>query len=275
MNIKTVMAYIVLIGCIILLLGSYSLWKDKLSSFHNDAEASKPSNGAVSKSKGDGVTEKPDSPVTSEFDVERLLSLTANQDASVQNVFKSRLQAGKPLNFLIVGSDFMTSGNPGFSKRLTLSLKEAYGDFITITEKSFDGSSATFIENLDEEFSIDSSYDVVLFEPFTLTNNGVVRVEDQHEHVKVFQQKIQSFVGDSVLVLQPAQPLPRGIFYPQEVQALQTFAASMDIPYINHWTEWMDSESEMLPNLLDANSSPTSDGSEVWANAVSHYFVAK
>ena len=275
MNKKTLLAYIVIIGCIVLLIGSYTKWKDKLSSFHGESGAEVSVSTPPVKSDTDKVDKKDDENMKPELDGKRLLTLTANLDEDVQNVFRSRHKVGDSLEFLIVGSTAMEDGKPGYAELLKTALEEAYGNFVDVTIGAFDGTSKSFIENVRDEIDLDKEFDVILFEPFTLNNNGKVIIEDEHRHINLFLDLLQSNVEDAVIVLHPPHPIHRATYYPTQVSALQNFAVAGGIPYINHWPDWPDKDSDELLEFIDERSMPSKNGARVWANALISYFVAE
>ena len=269
MDKKTLFASIVLIGCIILLIGSYMQWNGKISS------AGVQSPTLISPSEKDKDNEKSDTPAEPGQDIERLLALTANADEQVQTVVQDRLESGENLDFLIAGSTTMDEGKPGYAERLKTALENAYGDFLNVTIKSSDTTSDSFVENLNDELDLDQKFDIILFEPFNLKNNGVITPEDQEEYIKLFQNRLKEKVEDAVLVLHPSQPLHQAVYYPLEVESIRSFASSINIPYVNHWTDWPAVDSDDLPNFLDDDNAPNDAGAEVWANALIKYFIAE
>jgi hypothetical protein len=271
MNKKTLFSYLVLTGCIILLAGSYMQWKEKISSVGSNSE--KQINTVIPPAT-DNV-EKADETSEPDYDVEHLLALTANADKKVQEVVKSRLESEEKIDFLIIGSEVMNHGEPGYAEQLKSALENAYGDHMNVSIASFDESSDFFIENLHDEIDLDKGYDIILLEPFTLNNNGVIIAEDQHEHIEIFKNRLQNEVEDAVLVLHPPQPLHRAIHYPNEVKSIKSFANDNKIPFIDHWTEWPDINSDELPDFLDEDKMPNRAGAEVWADALINYFIAE
>jgi len=269
MRFRTLLAYSIVIICIILLAGSYFQWKAKLDSVkaspdEQTSESPRPS------SKGSEASK-----VEPTMDKKRLVQLMANQEDRVRAVFKNRLGSGENLQFLIVGSEAMNGGNPGYAERLKVALEESYGDFVQVSTVPFDGTTDKLIAGLDEELiDLESGYDVILFEPLTLKNNGLIALEDGFQHINEFRTRVQSKVKDAVVVLHPPQPLLRATFYPREVEALRVLAESEEIPYVNHWLSWPDKDSEALVDLLDDQSMPNDKGATIWANELIKYFIA-
>jgi len=243
-------------------------WKEKLSSFQGGS-------ASVEVTTEPAPTTKNETPMKPELEVERLLTLTKNVDKRIQDVFSNRLEANEQVNFLIIGSTSMKDGAPGYAEQLSTALDEAYGDFVDVTIEAFDGTSDLFIEDLSDEVDFDKGFDVVLFEPFTLNNNGMVSIDDEQDHIKIFQERLMEETKDAVVVLHPSNPIHAASYYPTQIRALKTFAESEDFPYIDHWAQWPDPESDEINNFLDDNGSPNQAGADVWANVLIEYFVGE
>ena len=210
--------------------------------------------------------------VKPEQDVKRLLALTSNADEQVQDVFSNRLESEEKVQFLITGSTILDSGKPGYAERLNNALKEAYGDAINVKIESFDGTSEEF---LDEKIDLSPGYDIVLLEPFTLKNNGIVTIEEEHQHIKTFQERLTDETEDAIVVLHPPNPIFAATYYPQQVSALKSFAESEGIPHIDHWKQWPNPETDEISSYLDEDGAPNNDGAEIWASALIEYFIAR
>lgn len=257
---KQIIFISIIFGCIILLIGSYMQWNNKISS------------SSIQSPKITSSTEITAN--TTENGEHNLLTLAENASPQVQAVIKARLNAGEKIDFLMIGSSAMTEGEPGYADRLKTALEEAYRDAVNITMTSLDTTSDAFIQNLSDEVALDAGYDIVLFEPFSINNNGVLTAEDQQQYINQFKNLLKEYVEDAELVLHPSQPLHNATFYPVEVVAIQDFANNNDIPYIDHWANWPASDSQELPNFLNENGGPNQAGAEVWANTLIHYFIA-
>lgn len=264
MNLKTLSAIIIFIGCIVLLSGVYM----QRSQSNLATETISPSEPVKNKKQTE-ITEVP------KDKYEHLHALTNNADKKIQSLVKSRIEANKPLNFLIIGSNLMNKGDPGYADQLNEALNNSYGDFIKVIVQSFDVTSDTFIENLNDEIDFNQKYDIVLFEPFTLNNNGMIPPENQKIYISQFYDRLKEEVEDVVLVLHPSNPLPQAVYYPLEIESIENYAKSNDIPYINHWTYWPPLNSKDFINYLDKNGTPSNAGADAWASALISYFTAK
>ncbi len=249
-------------------------WQDKIDSAKGMESSTLKEVTDTSSSSVDEDEEKAEV-VKPDVDVERLLSLTSNQDKVVSSVFRSRLEADEVVDFLIVGSESMNYGDPGYAERLQLSLQESYGEAVNVSTIVLDGATDSIINGMDDVIDFDVGYDVVLFEPLTLNSSGVILPETQHEHIGMFIDRMKDEVDDAVVVLHPAQLLRRAMNYPAQVQSVKGYADSENIPYIDHWTEWPEVNSEELVQYLDEDNWPNPEGAELWANALITYFIAE
>ncbi|WP_052131500.1 SGNH/GDSL hydrolase family protein [Planococcus sp. CAU13] len=204
---------------------------------------------------------------SAEIDMELL---TENMDTQVQSLFQNREQQGDKIQMLIVGSDSMESGEPGYAELLTTALDESYAGFVETEIMSFDGTSEEFLASGP---NLSAGYDVVLLEPFTLKNNGRVEIETEHLHIQNVFGEILSETDDAVLVLHPPQPIYGAQFYRTQVTALEEFAELRNYAYIDHWQEWPSTEDLTLKEYLTEDSNPNNTGAETWANALIAYFT--
>ncbi|MFD1031882.1 SGNH/GDSL hydrolase family protein [Metaplanococcus flavidus] len=197
-------------------------------------------------------------------------SLTAKMDPKVQELFFNRKEQGERVQLLVVGSEAMEAGNPGYSELFTEAIDMAYGGFVETEVMSFEGTSEEFIMT---GLQLSDGYDVVLMEPFTLKNNGRVEIETEHLHIQNVFGEILTATNDAVLVLHPPQPIYGAQFYRTQVTALEEFAAVQNYVYINHWEQWPSTEDLTLKTYLTEESNPNNMGAETWANALIAYFT--
>ncbi|MCZ8537243.1 SGNH/GDSL hydrolase family protein [Paenisporosarcina quisquiliarum] len=278
MNKTSFLTVFVMIGCVITLIISYLVYDSRLDSVATHADSS-----AIQKEENDGnASEKVPSETSSKttesekLTSEQIDSLTENMSEDVRVLVTSRLKAGEKIQLLIIGSSFINEGNPGYGNLLTTSLSQSYGEWIEPTTKSFDGTTANLVNELDNNF-IDWSkeYDIVLMEGMNLSNNGEVIVEDSVEHIELINEQLKSYVNDGVLIVHPSQPLASAIYYPVEVDSFKTYMTDRGYTYIDHWTEWPIGNKEEMNTYLTEDSSPNKEGAALWASALSTFFTGK
>ena len=249
--------------CGIILIFSYASWKEKLASAGKPAEQASAS-AAVEE------TEEEVEAVSEETSAIDLEELTASMDPQVQEVFFNRKEQGEKVQLLIIGSDAMNDGEPGYAKLLADALESSYAGFVETETMPFDGTSEEFLMGGPE---LSAGYDVVLMEPFTLKNNGRVEIETEHLHIQNVFGEILSAESDAELVLHPPQPIYGAQFYQTQVNALEQFAEMRDYAYINHWDGWPSTEDVALKDYLTEDSNPNNTGAATWANALIAYFT--
>lgn len=249
--------------CGIILIFSYASWKEKLAS------AGKPAEQAIAAAPAEetGKDIEAVSEETADIDLE---SLTASMDPQVQEVFLNRKEQGEKVQFLIIGSEAMNDGEPGYASLLTDALESSYAGLVETEVMSFDGTSEEFLMSAPE---LAAGYDVVLMEPFTLKNNGRVEIETEHVHIQNVFGEILSVESDAELVLHPPQPIYGAQFYQTQVTALEQFAEMRDYAYINHWVGWPSTEDLTLKDYLTEDSNPNNRGAAAWADALIAYFT--
>lgn len=260
MKLYKIGAVLAVIICVIVLVFSYLTWQDKLENVLAPVESVSAENDVQKEDKTEEV--KSDKKVNID-------GLISNMDKPLQNLFVERNENGESLRMLIAGSAALESGDPGYAERLKASLEEAYADFIEVDILSIEGTSESLLD-----VDLSSGYDLVLLEPMTLMNNGIVAIEQEREHINEFEAKLTDQVEDAVLVLHPSQPIFGAGYYLAQISALAEFAQLYDYAYINHWTSWPDTDNEVLKDHLTEDGLPNSKGAELWAEELEAYFIA-
>ncbi|WP_255473300.1 SGNH/GDSL hydrolase family protein [Planomicrobium sp. CPCC 101110] len=258
--------FLLIIACIAILGFSYITWKDKLAS-----ASTKQADAAPLIEEKEEMEETPDS-IEEVITKDQLENLITGMDDSVQEIFLDRFERDEKVQLLIAGSEAMDAGEPGYGETLEAAIEEAYAGFVEVDRVPFNGTSAEFME---EDIDLSSGYDVVLLEPFTLNNNGLVEIEVEHEHILAFYNQIQSKVSDTVLLLQPPQPIFGAGFYLTQVNALEEFALLSNIVYINHWSAWPGTTDPALQDYLTEEGNPNDTGALTWTNELEGYFIAE
>ena len=147
---------------------------------------------------------------------------------------------------------------------------------MTVSTFSYDLTSIAFINEEKVTEVIEEQPDLILFEPFTLKDNGVVGIDDSLENVSAVIASVKESLPQTQVILQPPHPLYKANFYPTQVEELQQFAEDNDIPYLNHWEAWPDQDSEEIKEYISEDSSqPSAKGHQVWAEYLIDYFIAK
>lgn len=259
MKLYKIGAVIAVIICIIALVFSYLVWQDRLENVLERPDEASAQTEETEKESPEAA------PSDNSVNVEEL---TVNMDEQVQELFATRSEGGS-LKMLVAGSAALESGEPGYAEQLKASLEEAYGNFIEIDIVTVVRTSE-FLVNVD----LSEGYDLVLLEPMTLMNNDRIAIEQEREHIGAFESSMTTEVEDAVLVLHPPQPIYGAGYYLAQVTALEEFASINGFAYIDHWSQWPDTDDELLQDYLTEDGLPNDKGAETWAQELEAYFIA-
>lgn len=207
--------------------------------------------------------------IHSEEEMNQLLSLASNWPQQSQDAFQEALIEGRSFHILFVGSKALESGNVSWPAKLQNVMEEAYGDSIfTFETITSDLTSMEYVNEKGYE-NWNSDADLILLEPFTLSDNGEVTIDDSIINIQTMMKNQKA-----TIILQPPHPIYNATFYPLQVEALKEFATDNEITYLDHWTAWPNPSTVEMLGLLDEESNlPNEAGQELWASYLEEYFV--
>ncbi|ALS76405.1 epsx protein [Planococcus rifietoensis] len=255
-------ALVAVLACLGILVFSYLSWQDKLQG------AGTPDRTTSAETENtDSETQTTQSESTGDDSVNT--ELFANMDEQVQELFLQKNSEGENLQLLIIGSEALESGDPGYAERLKTSLEEAYGESIEVTIEAVEGTSDS-LQSVD----LSAGYDLALLEPLTLMNNDRISIEDERQDVIAFSDRLEQENSDALVILHAPQPIYGAGYYLAQVQALGEFANIYGYPYIEHWDAWPDTDDIALKEHLTEDAVPNDKGAETWATELANYFIA-
>ncbi|WP_078594192.1 SGNH/GDSL hydrolase family protein [Evansella clarkii] len=209
-----------------------------------------------------------------------IAELTEDLDSSVRDLIEGRYAEGEKIEIAAFGSRALTDseseGLIPWPELLEDNLNESYStELFEVTTYSFDRltSLEVYQDSLYEEAAV-SHPDLLILEPFMLSNNGNVRIEDSLDITERLIEEFEKENEDIIIFVQPPHPLYNSVFYPQEVEALKDFVEEQGLSYADHWEEWPGIQDEELLTYTDEeHNMPTEAGHELWAEALKKYFV--
>lgn len=248
--------------CVFILIVGNLHWQDKIA----DSAAPESSPGAE---KGESAD-----PVYPEK--ERILSLASNWPKNSQKQLEKALDEQRAFSITILGSKSLEEGPDSWPELLKAELQSAYGkELIETKTLSYDMTSSQFV-NQNMEDLLKNPGDLILFEPFTLNDNGEVGTKAGLENLAFVMAEVKSKNPDSTFILQPPHPLYDTINYPKDVEELKEYSEENSIPYLDHWTAWPElDDPEMKEYLAPDNSQPSEKGHRIWADFLIEYFIHK
>lgn len=206
-----------------------------------------------------------------------LVEFTKNWPEQGVEGFQKALEEKRPYKVLMIGSKALGDQQSGWAAQTREKLLETYSEEqMNVVIQVFDETSRDFVNNDGVETVIDGQADMVLFEPFTLMDNGEVSIEDSLNNIQTVMDETLEANPETVFILMPPHPIYNATFYPKQVEALKNYAEENKIAYLNHWEAWPDSKSaEVKEYITSDNSQPNEQGHELWSEFVTEYLISK
>ncbi|MCM3756309.1 hypothetical protein M3197_02300 [Sporosarcina aquimarina] len=254
---------IIMIICVGSLFFSATVWKNKIQ------KASEISPGKTVVSKED-LSGSKDSKLEDE-DFQLLLenSLSKTVIPEVKDLFMNRFSKNEEVKILLIGSEPMKPVSENFSKKI----RDTFQDRVTVDEVTSDLTSTDFVNQEMNEIDWSKEYDIVLYESFTLKNNGLVVIEQEHEDLLSVQAKALESNEQTIVYVTPPHPIYKPNYYQTQITSLENFTRDRDILYINHWPDWPPTDSDEILNYVDEDNVMTDKGIDVWSDALIHTFL--
>jgi hypothetical protein len=254
---KTFSLIILAIGCAAVLFYGNQYWEERTS-------PSAPENQSANE-------EGTDTEAAETADYETLIE---NWPEEAKASFRKALKEGTSYRLALVGSSALGEGENGWAEQVKDRLESSFNGKLVVEIYAYDTTSIDFVNGEDAEEVLNSDPDLVLLEPFVLSDNSnLVGSENNHESIQIFKRKLNEQNEEAVLMLQPTHPIVGATYYPKQIEELQAFAEEQNISYLNHWTAWPE-EDALSAYLVESQETPNDEGHEVWAKYLLEYFIA-
>ncbi|MCC3356904.1 SGNH/GDSL hydrolase family protein [Bacillus sp. REN16] len=264
---KKVLVIIVILLSVAIVVAGKLHWNNKIQATVNTVHVEK--------------TEKADVKTVAEENqenkVQKVEAYSKNLSEEIQTKLIKAVQDGVPVNLVIAGSSATPEDPLGWPSLLKKDLEDTYGeDVLNVTIKEIADKLSTEVvqEELYQEI-ISLSPDILLLEPFILTDNGKVTINNRLVNLTTIIDAIKVELPEVTVLLQPANPLHNAKHYPKEVGELEKYANNNDYIYLNHWEAWPDYQTDEIKEYLLTNGSPNEKGQRLWADYLSNYFISE
>lgn len=255
---KTKILYtLTLLTCVLIITYSYFVFSGKIEQSQKNATEIK---SIVPKK--ESIVKK-DSLLSKEY----ITKLSKNTDESVQNLLLKRYEQKQNVNVLILGSK-VTDGSSSYEKDLLTESQKTYGDFIKFTTLFFNTTSTGFSNMMDTEIQWDKKYDIIVFEPFVLNDQGIVDLTEEQNVILKLANISKEKVNDRILILQPSFPNPESPYYRGNVELLKNFSTEKNYVFFDHWDKWEPSKV-----YINEKGYLNEDGLSIWTEAIKNYFI--
>ncbi|CAM3922543.1 SGNH/GDSL hydrolase family protein [Mesobacillus zeae] len=207
---------------------------------------------------------------------ETLIKKSSNWPEQAKENFAKSLKKKRPYVILLAGSTALGNGESGWSSIVAKNLNQTYGSEVKVEIRAYDMTSLEFLNQDKEDELAELKPDLTVLEPFTLKDNGNVRIEDTLSNISIIKSSLEKSNSDSTLILQPPHPLYQANYYPVQVQSLKQYAEDNNLTYLDHWTAWPDSNSEELKSYIEeGQDTPSSKGHALWAEYITDYLISE
>jgi hypothetical protein len=258
---KNVLFLIALIGCLAVVVAGKFHWDDKLEQTGETVSAEVDYTSGATKH-SEGIDEIPVSN-------KELKKLVTNFPEHLQ---EKMMSFNEPISVAIVGSESIGTSKEGLKQSIEKGLEESYWDgAFKVKQFTFkDATTKSIVEDELYENVIEEKPDIVLLEAFTLNDNGVVVIDEGHQNLSTFMSELKEAIPSVSIMLMPSNPIADPGYYALQISALEKYAESNDLIYLDHWKEWPAVDSEEINDYL-ADSRPNEQGFEVWGDFIVGY----
>jgi hypothetical protein len=265
MTVKKLGVLLTIVISVVTIILGHLHWKEKISAHAKQAVPS-------------AKEQKSETDTTQEAEKKGKLKYAKNLPEEIQEKIAASIETGTPLQFVMFGSEATSSSPSGWPAILKEKLLNTYGeDIFRVSVVEIPGKTSSDIvnEKLYEDV-VNLKPDILLFEPFTLKDNGAVDLDTRFENITTMIHAIKEQVPDVVILLQPPHPLYNAVYYPKDVEELKNFAEENGWIFLDHWQVWPDQKSEEIKEFLSPDrKTPSEKGHQIWAKYLMDYFVSE
>jgi hypothetical protein len=208
--------------------------------------------------------------------VDPVLDYTVDWSEEEKEHFQTALSENRPYHILIVGSEQMGDGESSWPALFEKEMAAAYGEgTITVEAVTYNETTAEFVESRKQVDMITNQADLIIWEPFILSDNAVVPIETTLENISSVINEVKESNPSTAFILQPPNPLYQPKLYKTQVEELKAYAEEHEISYLDHWTNWPDPTTEEIREYLNEFNQPNDKGHLVWADFLVQRFISQ
>lgn len=209
------------------------------------------------------------------IDLDYYLSFAEAWPEDAQNQFETKLKNNKTYHIVLLGSEAIGDSKTGLLPNLKETLTNTYDKYVSIESIVYDETSSNYVLNDETKNLIKQKPDMIIFEPFLLTDNNVVNINTTLANISTIINKTKEALPNATFILQPANQIYNASLYPTQVTALKEYAESENITYLDHWENWPKGDSKEVLDYINLDDTPNEKGYEVWSNYITDFLVTK
>lgn len=179
------------------------------------------------------------------------------------------ISSSEPLSVVIVGSESIGNNEEGLNTVVEKGLEKSYWEdaFSVIQITLEKDTTSSLLKEKAYKKVLDRKPDIVIMESFTLNDNSLVTIEESHNNIKSFKDKIEASLSHASYILMPSNPIYDPGYYSVQISALNDFAENNEFTYLNHWEAWPPVKDNAIKQYLDGTR-PTAEGFKVWGETI-------
>lgn len=277
---RAFLATLLAVLCLAVLIGGHIHWNNKISEAVKQpaAEAVKDNKAKEAKNESENKEEAKKSDQNSEENQHAdLLAYAANWPKEAVQGLEQALKEGRPYKIVFAGSESLGEGDDSWPVLVQKALADTYGNSVFSFEVlSYPFSTYQFLNAGKEKELAEKKADMIILEPFTLNDNGILTIELSEKNLDTIIEAVKSAKSDTVIILQPPHPLYNASYYQNQVSSLEAYAENRGLTFINHWEAWPPLDSKEINDYLtEDREAPNAKGHKVWADYLINYLIAK
>lgn len=279
---KAFITSLLAILCVALVIGGNMHWNNKIEETVKELPAAaSEDNGEkkapAKKAKDDSKKQDSQKKYNEDDKISSLLAYTANWPDEAARKFEKTLQNGERYKIVFAGSESVGAGENDWPALVQEKLIGTYGKSAFSFEVfSHSLSSNQFLDQGKEQELAEAGADMIILEPFTLNDNGILTIEMSEKNIDAIVEAVKAKNKDAVIILQPPHPLYNASYYGTQVTSLEAYANNHGMAFINHWEAWPERDSKDINDYLSEDrETPNEDGHKLWAEYVNQYLIAE
>ncbi len=209
------------------------------------------------------------------IDLNYYLSFAAEWPENAQKQLRTKIKNKDTYRILLLGSNSIGYSNVSLLSNIKESLTNTYDKYVSVESIVYNGTTTDYLSSDETKVLIEETPDMVIFEPFLLTDNNVIDITTSLANLSSILKETKEKLPNVTFILQPANPIYYANLYPIQVAALKEYAASEHITYLDHWQNWPDGNSNEILDYLNQDGTPNKKGYEIWSNYITDYLVRK
>jgi len=272
--IQRILLVLSFLACIAIVVLGGLHWKGQIKEAGEKAAVVEKNLGSEKKQEGADEQENEEDLEKELSPKEELEVLVSNLPKEAANHFLQAYDKKESVKLMFIGSDAMGVLVNGWSTKVKAKLEEAYGERVEVVLKEHYVNTNQYIQDGTYESDIGEKADIIVLEPFTIQDNeDMIMIEHSIEALDIFLARLKEVSPESVLMVQPPQPIYQAVNYPKQVEAIKGWAAENGVTFADHWTAWPDYNSEKFLEYIDGDVLPNEKGHLLWADVIIDLFV--